>query len=98
MEKLKVNKFFKQKTSATEKILLTQELTRTNKEGNLVVTLKKYDKFIADLLNNNITIGGAKKNYIANEDTEVEYNLNNGLNEAVNNELTAYMRNVANVS
>jgi hypothetical protein len=98
LEKLKVNKFFKQKTSVTEKILLTQELTRTNKEGNLVVTLKKYDKFIADLLNNNITIGGAKKNYIANKIKDVEFNLNNGLNEAVNNELTAYMRNVANVS
>lgn len=98
LEKLKVNTFFKQKTSATEKILLTQELTTRNKAGKLRVTLKKYKKFIADLLNNNITIGGAKKNYIANEDTEVEYNLNNGLNDKLNNELTAYMRNVANVS
>ena len=97
-EKLKVNKFFKQKTSATEKILLTQELTTANKDGKSVVTLKSYDEFIADLLNNKITIGGAKKNYIANKIKDVEYNLNNGLNDKLNNELTAYMRNVANVS
>lgn len=98
LEKLKVNKFFKQKTSATEKKLLTQELTTRNKAGKLRVTLKKYKKFIADLLNNNITIGGAKKNYIANKIKDVEYNLNNGSNDKLNNELTAYMRNVANVS
>lgn len=97
-EKLKVNKFFKQKTSATEKILLTQELTTANKDGKSVVTLKSYDEFIADLLNNKITIGGAKKNYIANKIKDVEYNLNNGFNDKLNNKLTAYMRNVANLS